>query len=64
MASTEDEEDMPYDMYTQNLTPESSPPEDKTSSEGREPESEGVREVTSDAGNTQDNMVTNLVRPH
>ena len=65
MVSTEDEDDMPYDMYTHEMESKrvsATPVDDKTSSEEKEEESESVRPISSVASKTQENVVTNLVR--
>ena len=72
MVSTEEEDEMPYDAYTQNLASEDSPVfEDKATSEEKEEEEEeeeeeenkeDTQEMTPEAIDTQENTVTNLVR--
>ena len=63
MVSAEDEDDMPYDMYTQEVEVRKAAAGSKTSSsEDREEDSDHrAREITSEPSNTTDNVVTNLV---
>ena len=62
MISTEDEDDMPYDMYTNEIEDRISPeaPNDKTSSV----EKEEVKKITPEENIVKDidNTITNLVR--
>ena len=74
MASTEDEDDMPYDTYTQTLASEDpKPPENTATSDEKEEEEEeeeeekeeeeDVKEVTpEETEDTEENTVTNVVR--
>ena len=70
MVSTEDEDEVPYDAYAQNMASEDPPAlEDKASSEekeeGEEEEEENkedTEEMMPEATDTQENKVTNLVR--
>ena len=64
VTSTEDEDDMPYDMYTNDAENRRSlkSPDDKESNEGREEVGQRAAEVIPEETTIQENTITNLVR--